>query len=46
MMALEGGSFGLQIGAQATDFVLLVMNTRGANAILASKVEAPVVMHP
>ena len=39
MMALEGGSFGLQIGAQATDFVLLVMNTRGANAILASKVK-------
>src|SRR3984893_11554002 len=26
MMALEGGSFGLQIGGQATDFVLLVMN--------------------
>ena len=30
MMALEGGSFGFQIGAQATDFVLLVMNRRGA----------------
>ncbi len=28
MMALEGGSFGLQLGGQATDFVLLVMNTR------------------
>ena len=26
MMALEGGSFGFQIGGQATDFVLLVMN--------------------
>src|SRR5271169_694249 len=34
MMALEGGSFGFQIGGQATDFVLLVMNERGAKAIL------------
>src|SRR6202042_2909598 len=39
MMALEGGSFGLQIGGEATDFVLLVMNERGASAILASKVK-------
>jgi lipid-binding SYLF domain-containing protein len=39
MMALEGGSFGLQIGGQATDFVLLVMNERGAKAILKSKVK-------
>jgi SH3 domain-containing YSC84-like protein 1 len=39
MMALEGGSFGLQIGGQATDFVLLVMNDRGANGILSSKVK-------
>lgn len=39
MMALEGGSFGFQLGGQATDFVLLVMNRRGANAILASKVK-------
>jgi lipid-binding SYLF domain-containing protein len=39
MMALEGGSFGLQIGGQATDFVLLVMNPRGAKAILHSKVK-------
>lgn len=39
MMALEGGSFGLQIGGQGTDFVLLVMNSRGANAILNSKVK-------
>ena len=31
MMALEGGSFGLQLGGQATDFVLLVMNQRGAS---------------
>jgi len=39
MMALEGGSFGLQLGGQATDFVLLVMNTRGANGILTGKVK-------
>src|SRR5579872_2937242 len=39
MMALEGGSFGFQIGGQATDFVLLVMNNRGANGILSSKVK-------
>jgi lipid-binding SYLF domain-containing protein len=39
MMALEGGSFGFQIGGQATDFVLLVMNERGASGILASKVK-------
>src|SRR5467141_4650124 len=39
MMALEGGSFGFQIGGQATDFVLLVMNERGATGILASKVK-------
>jgi SH3 domain-containing YSC84-like protein 1 len=39
MMALEGGSFGFQIGGQATDFVLLVMNARGAKAILSSKVK-------
>src|SRR5712691_8125803 len=30
MMALEGGSFGFQIGGEATDFVLLVMNEGGA----------------
>jgi hypothetical protein len=39
MMALEGGSFGLQIGGEATDFVLL-MNERGARGILASQGEA------
>jgi lipid-binding SYLF domain-containing protein len=39
MMALEGGSVGLQIGGQATDFVLLVMNPRGAHSILSSKVK-------
>jgi SH3 domain-containing YSC84-like protein 1 len=39
MMALEGASFGFQLGGQATDFVLLVMNPRGARAILHSKVK-------
>ena len=39
MYALEGGSIGLQLGGQATDLVLLVMNTRGVNAILKSKVK-------
>jgi lipid-binding SYLF domain-containing protein len=39
MMALEGGSFGFQIGGQATDFVLLVMNGRGAHSLLKSKVK-------
>jgi SH3 domain-containing YSC84-like protein 1 len=38
-MALEGGSVGFQIGGQATDFVLLVMNDRGAHSILKSKVK-------
>lgn len=39
MMRLEGGGFGLQLGGQATDFVILVMNPRGAKAILKSKVK-------
>lgn len=39
MMALEGGSFGLQLGGQSTDFVLLVMNSRGAESILSTKVK-------
>jgi SH3 domain-containing YSC84-like protein 1 len=39
MYALEGGSFGLQIGGQATDFVLLVMNESGANSVMSSKVK-------
>lgn len=39
MMALEGGSFGLQIGGQATDFVLLLMTPRSAHALLDSKVK-------
>jgi SH3 domain-containing YSC84-like protein 1 len=39
MYAIDGGSIGLQLGAQATDLVLLVMNTRGVNALLGSKVK-------
>ncbi|HEY2457388.1 MAG TPA: lipid-binding SYLF domain-containing protein [Candidatus Acidoferrum sp.] len=39
MMALEGGSAGLQLGGQATDFVLLLMNSRAASGILSSKVK-------
>jgi SH3 domain-containing YSC84-like protein 1 len=39
MMALEGASFGLQAGGQATDFVLLIMNEQGASSILSSKVK-------
>ena len=39
MIALEGGSVGFQLGGQATDFVILVMNPRGATAILSSKVK-------
>src|SRR5271155_1411746 len=39
MYALEGGSIGFQIGGQATDLVLLIMNERGASSILSSKVK-------
>ena len=39
MIALGGGSFGLQAGGQATDFVLLLMNDRAASSILTSKVK-------
>lgn len=39
MMAIEGCSFGLQLGGQATDFVFLVMNARGAHSLLHSKVK-------
>jgi len=39
MMALEGGSFGLQLGGQATDFVLFLMSPRSVHAILESKVK-------
>ena len=37
--AIEGGSFGLQAGGQATDFVLLIMNEQGAKSVLTSKVK-------
>ena len=39
MMTLEGGSAGLQLGGQATDFLLLLMNSRSASSILSSKVK-------
>src|SRR6266576_4195378 len=39
IIALEGGSFGLQLGGQATDFVLLLMTPRSAEAVLSSKVK-------
>ena len=39
LFALEGFSFGIQLGGQATDFLLLVMNTKGADSIMGSKVK-------
>ncbi len=39
MMALEGGSAGLQLGGNATDFVLLMMSPRSAQSMLKSKVK-------
>jgi lipid-binding SYLF domain-containing protein len=39
LFALEGGNIGFQLGGQATDFVLLVMNNKGATSILGSKVK-------
>jgi lipid-binding SYLF domain-containing protein len=39
MVALEGGSVGFQIGGEATDFVILVMNNRGVDSLLHSKVK-------
>ena len=39
MYALEGASVGFQLGGQATDLVLLVMNQKGASSILSSKVK-------
>ena len=39
MFALEGGNIGFQLGGQATDFVLLVMNEKGANSVMTSKVK-------
>lgn len=39
MYALEGGSFGFQLGGEATDLILLVMNNRGVDALLSSRVK-------
>jgi lipid-binding SYLF domain-containing protein len=39
MFALEGANIGLQLGGQATDFVLLVVNPKGAESVLKSKVK-------
>ena len=39
LFALEGANIGFQLGGEATDFVLLVMNPKGANSILGSKVK-------
>lgn len=39
MFALEGANIGIQLGGQATDFVLLVMNNKGAESVLSSKVK-------
>jgi len=39
MMASSGGSFGFQLGAQATDFVILVLNDSGARAMLHNKLK-------
>ena len=39
MMALEGANIGLQLGGTATDFVLLIMNDKGADSVLSSKVK-------
>jgi lipid-binding SYLF domain-containing protein len=39
MYALEGGNIGFQIGGQATDFVLLVVNPKGVDSIFKSKVK-------
>ncbi len=39
MFALEGFNIGFQLGGQATDFVLLVMNPKGAESVLHSKVK-------
>lgn len=39
MYALEGANIGLQLGGQATDYLFLVMNTRGVDSLLGSKVK-------
>ena len=37
IIALEGGSVGLQLGGQATDFVLLLMSSRSGEAVLSRR---------
>ena len=39
LYALEGANIGFQLGAQATDFILLIMNEKGAKSVLKSKVK-------
>jgi lipid-binding SYLF domain-containing protein len=39
MFAMEGLSVGFQIGGEAVDFVLLIMNEAGANSVMSSKVK-------
>ena len=39
MFALEGASFGFQAGGEATDYVILVMNDKGARSVMSSKVK-------
>jgi len=39
MYALEGENIGFQLGGEATDFILLIMNSEGANSVLSSKVK-------
>lgn len=39
MFALEGGSLGFQAGGEATDYVILVMNEKGARSVMSSKVK-------
>ena len=46
LYALEGVSIGFQLGGQATDFVLLVMNPKGARSLLSSKVKLGATLRP
>ena len=39
MYVVEGGSFGLQLGAESIDLVLMIMNPRGVEAVLNSKIK-------
>jgi lipid-binding SYLF domain-containing protein len=39
MYALEGDSIGMQLGGEATDLILLIMNHKGASSILSSKIK-------